>query len=52
MSPSKDQEYFSAGPIEQQINDLAKVSALKVIDPLNSQSIKGIFAVQDEMCVS
>src|SRR5258707_7748080 len=31
MSAAKDQEYFSDGLAEQLINDLAKVSGLKVI---------------------
>ena len=31
MSPAKDQEYFSDGLAEQLINDLAKVSGLKVV---------------------
>jgi TolB-like protein/Tfp pilus assembly protein PilF len=31
MSPAQDQEYFSEGLAEQLINDLAKVSGLKVI---------------------
>src|SRR5260370_24406969 len=31
MSPAKDQEYFSDGLAEQLINDLAKVSGLRVI---------------------
>jgi TolB-like protein/DNA-binding winged helix-turn-helix (wHTH) protein/Flp pilus assembly protein TadD len=31
MSPAKDQEYFSDGLAEQLINDLAKVSGIKVV---------------------
>jgi DNA-binding winged helix-turn-helix (wHTH) protein len=33
LSPAKDQEYFSDGLAEQLINDLAKVSGLKVLNP-------------------
>jgi TolB-like protein/DNA-binding winged helix-turn-helix (wHTH) protein/Tfp pilus assembly protein PilF len=41
MSPAKDQEYFSDGLAEQLINDLAKVSGLKVIGRSSSFQFKG-----------
>src|SRR5260370_12936198 len=41
MSPAKDQEYFYDGLAEQLINDLAKVSGLKVIGRSSSFQFKG-----------
>ncbi len=41
MSPAKDQEYFSDGLSEQLINDLAKVSGLKVIGRSSSFQFRG-----------
>jgi TolB-like protein/DNA-binding winged helix-turn-helix (wHTH) protein/Flp pilus assembly protein TadD len=41
MSPAKDQEYFSDGLAEQLINDLAKVSGLKVIGQSSAFQFKG-----------
>ncbi len=41
MSPAKDQEYFSDGLAEQLINDLAKVSGLKVVGRSSSFQFKG-----------
>jgi TolB-like protein/DNA-binding winged helix-turn-helix (wHTH) protein/Tfp pilus assembly protein PilF len=40
-SPAKDQEYFSDGLAEQLINDLAKVSGLKVVGRSSSFQFKG-----------
>jgi len=41
MSPAKDQEYFSDGLAEQLIDDLAKVSDLKVIGRSSAFQFKG-----------
>jgi TolB-like protein/DNA-binding winged helix-turn-helix (wHTH) protein/Flp pilus assembly protein TadD len=41
MSPAKDQEYFSDGFAEQLINDLAKVSGLKVVGRSSAFQFKG-----------
>jgi TolB-like protein/DNA-binding winged helix-turn-helix (wHTH) protein len=41
MSPAKDQEYFSDGLAEQLIDDLAKVSGLKVIGRSSAFQFKG-----------
>ena len=41
MSPGKDQEYFSDGLSEQLINDLAKVSGLKVVGQSSAFQFKG-----------
>jgi TolB-like protein/DNA-binding winged helix-turn-helix (wHTH) protein/Flp pilus assembly protein TadD len=41
MSPAKDQEYFSDGLSEQLINDLAKVSGLRVIGRSSAFQFKG-----------
>jgi DNA-binding winged helix-turn-helix (wHTH) protein len=41
MSPAKDQEYFSDGLAEQLINDLARVSGLKVVGRCSSFQFKG-----------
>jgi TolB-like protein/DNA-binding winged helix-turn-helix (wHTH) protein/Flp pilus assembly protein TadD len=41
VSPAKDQEYFSDGLAEQLINDLAKVSGLKVIGRSSAFQFKG-----------
>jgi TolB-like protein/DNA-binding winged helix-turn-helix (wHTH) protein/Flp pilus assembly protein TadD len=41
MSPAKDQEYFSDGLAEQLINDLARVSGLKVVGRSSSFRFKG-----------
>ena len=41
MSPAKDQEYFSDGPAEQLIHDLAKVSGLKVVGRSSAFQFKG-----------
>ena len=41
MSPAKDEEYFSDGLAEQLINDLAKVSGLKVVGRSSSFQFKG-----------
>jgi TolB-like protein/Tfp pilus assembly protein PilF len=41
MSPAKDQEYFSDGLSEQLINDLAKVSGLKVVGRSSAFQFKG-----------
>ena len=41
MSPAKDQEYFSDGLSEQLINDLAKVSELKVVGRSSAFQFKG-----------
>src|SRR4029077_30833 len=41
MSPAKDQEYFSDGLAEELINDLAKVSGLKVVGRSSSFQFKG-----------
>ncbi|HTF70224.1 MAG TPA: hypothetical protein VK638_46865, partial [Edaphobacter sp.] len=41
MSPPKDQEYFSDGLTEQLIDDLAKVSRLKVIGRSSAFQFKG-----------
>jgi TolB-like protein/DNA-binding winged helix-turn-helix (wHTH) protein/Flp pilus assembly protein TadD len=41
MSPAKDQEYFSDGLAEQLINDLARVSGLKVVGRSSAFQFKG-----------
>jgi TolB-like protein/DNA-binding winged helix-turn-helix (wHTH) protein/Tfp pilus assembly protein PilF len=41
MSPAKDQEYFSDGLSEQLINDLARVSGLKVVGRSSAFQFKG-----------
>jgi TolB-like protein/DNA-binding winged helix-turn-helix (wHTH) protein/tetratricopeptide (TPR) repeat protein len=41
ISPAKDQEYFSDGLAEQLINDLAKVSGLKVVARSSAFQFKG-----------
>jgi TolB-like protein/DNA-binding winged helix-turn-helix (wHTH) protein/Tfp pilus assembly protein PilF len=41
MSPAKDQEYFSDGLAEQLINDLAKVSGLKVVGRSSAFQFRG-----------
>jgi|HubBroStandDraft_6_1064221.scaffolds.fasta_scaffold51385_2 TolB-like protein/DNA-binding winged helix-turn-helix (wHTH) protein/tetratricopeptide (TPR) repeat protein len=41
MSPGKDQEYFADGLSEQLINDLAKVSGLKVVARSSAFQFKG-----------
>jgi TolB-like protein/Flp pilus assembly protein TadD len=41
MSPAKDQQYFSDGLAEQLINDLARVSGLKVVGRSSSFQFKG-----------
>jgi TolB-like protein/DNA-binding winged helix-turn-helix (wHTH) protein len=41
MSPAKDQEYFSDGLSEQLINDLAKVSGLKVVGKSSAFQFRG-----------
>lgn len=41
MSPAKDQEYFSDGLSEELINDLAKVSGLKVVGRSSSFQFRG-----------
>jgi TolB-like protein/DNA-binding winged helix-turn-helix (wHTH) protein len=41
MSPAKDQEYFSDGLSEQLINDLVKVSGLKVVGRSSAFQFKG-----------
>jgi TolB-like protein/DNA-binding winged helix-turn-helix (wHTH) protein/Flp pilus assembly protein TadD len=41
MSPAKDQEYFADGLAEQLINDLAKVSGLKVVGRSSAFQFKG-----------
>jgi len=41
MSPAKDQEYFSDGLAEQLINDLAKVSGLKVVGRSSAFQFEG-----------
>jgi TolB-like protein/DNA-binding winged helix-turn-helix (wHTH) protein/Tfp pilus assembly protein PilF len=41
LSPGKDQEYFSDGLSEQLINDLAKVSGLKVVARSSAFQFKG-----------
>jgi TolB-like protein/DNA-binding winged helix-turn-helix (wHTH) protein/Tfp pilus assembly protein PilF len=41
LSPAKDQEYFSDGLAEQLINDLTKVSGLKVIGRSSSFQFRG-----------
>jgi TolB-like protein/DNA-binding winged helix-turn-helix (wHTH) protein len=41
MSPGKDQEYFSDGLSEQLINDLSKVSRLKVVGRSSAFQFKG-----------
>jgi TolB-like protein/DNA-binding winged helix-turn-helix (wHTH) protein/Flp pilus assembly protein TadD len=41
MSPAKDEEYFSDGLSEQLINDLAKVSGLKVVGRSSAFQFKG-----------
>jgi len=41
VSPAKDQEYFSDGLSEQLINDLAKVSGLKVVGRSSAFQFKG-----------
>jgi TolB-like protein/DNA-binding winged helix-turn-helix (wHTH) protein/tetratricopeptide (TPR) repeat protein len=41
LSPAKDQEYFSDGFAEQLINDLAKVSGLKVVGRSSSFQFRG-----------
>jgi TolB-like protein/DNA-binding winged helix-turn-helix (wHTH) protein/Flp pilus assembly protein TadD len=41
MSPAKDQEYLSDGLSEQLINDLAKVSGLKVVGRSSSFQFRG-----------
>src|SRR5215831_19261503 len=41
LSPGKDQEYFSDGLSEQLINDLAKVSALKVVGRSSAFQFRG-----------
>jgi TolB-like protein/DNA-binding winged helix-turn-helix (wHTH) protein/Flp pilus assembly protein TadD len=41
MSPAKDQEYFSDGLAEQLINELAKVSGLKVVGRSSAFQFRG-----------
>ena len=41
MSPAKDEEYFSDGLSEQLINDLAKVSGLKVVGRSSAFQFRG-----------
>jgi TolB-like protein/DNA-binding winged helix-turn-helix (wHTH) protein/Flp pilus assembly protein TadD len=41
MSPAKDQEYFADGLAEQLINDLAKVSGLKVVGRSSAFEFRG-----------
>jgi TolB-like protein/DNA-binding winged helix-turn-helix (wHTH) protein/thioredoxin-like negative regulator of GroEL len=41
ISPAKDQEYFADGLAEQLINDLAKVSGLKVVGRSSAFQFKG-----------
>jgi TolB-like protein/Tfp pilus assembly protein PilF len=41
MSPAKDQQYFSDGLSEQLINDLAKVSGLKVVGRSSAFQFRG-----------
>jgi TolB-like protein/DNA-binding winged helix-turn-helix (wHTH) protein/Flp pilus assembly protein TadD len=41
MSPAQDQEYFSDGLAEQLINDLAKVSGLKVVGRSSAFQFRG-----------
>jgi TolB-like protein/DNA-binding winged helix-turn-helix (wHTH) protein len=41
MSPAKDEEYFSDGLAEQLINDLAKVSGLKVVGRSSAFQFEG-----------
>src|SRR5215469_14915125 len=41
LSPSRDQEYFSDGLAEELINDLTKVSGLKVVGRSSSFQFKG-----------
>ena len=41
LSPGKDQEYFSDGLTEELINDLAKVSGLKVVGRSSAFQFKG-----------
>jgi TolB-like protein/DNA-binding winged helix-turn-helix (wHTH) protein len=41
MSPAKDQEYFSDGLAEQLINDLAKVSGLRVVGRSSAFQFRG-----------
>jgi TolB-like protein len=41
MSPAKDPEYFSDGLTEELINDLAKVSGLKVVGRSSAFQFKG-----------
>jgi TolB-like protein len=41
MSPAKDQEYFSDGLSEQLINDLAKVSGLRVVGRSSAFQFRG-----------
>jgi TolB-like protein/DNA-binding winged helix-turn-helix (wHTH) protein len=41
LSPAKDQEYFSDGLSEQLINDLAKVSGLKVVGRSSAFQFRG-----------
>jgi TolB-like protein/DNA-binding winged helix-turn-helix (wHTH) protein len=41
MSPTKDEQYFSDGLAEQLINDLAKVSGLKVVGRSSAFQFKG-----------
>jgi TolB-like protein/DNA-binding winged helix-turn-helix (wHTH) protein/lipoprotein NlpI len=41
MSPGKDQEYFSDGLSEQLINDLAKISGLKVVGRSSAFQFRG-----------
>ena len=41
MSPAKDQQYFSDGLAEQLINDLAKVSGLKVVGRSSAFQFRG-----------
>src|SRR6266404_707395 len=41
MSPAKDQEYFSDGLAEQLINDLTKVSGLKVVGRSSAFQFRG-----------
>jgi TolB-like protein/DNA-binding winged helix-turn-helix (wHTH) protein len=42
MSPAKDQEYFSDGLAEQLINDLAKVSGLRVVGRSSAFHFRGV----------
>ena len=42
MSPAKDQQYFSDGLSEQLINDLAKVSGLRVVGRSSAFQFRGV----------